>query len=148
MLQQLLNFFRKKPKKYSYTFDPASEGFNSLKKVDYKLKAIVDKTKNREGLSVEEVNYLISVAAPKNKPLEGVLYNFIPEIVGSMTLQLAGLEVHGFPGDDGAKSYLVLQDVSHGIELFAKVELKDFDEVFKPYVQPVIEPKDDEDAIN
>jgi hypothetical protein len=149
MLEKLFNFFtKKKIKKVSYTFEDATHGVDSIKRYDYKLKSIVDKTKKSEQLTIEEVNYLVGIVATKNKPLESVLYNIIPEISNTMTLQMCGLELTGDPTEKGTKVYLVLKDISHGLDFFVKIEAKDFDEILTPYKQPILQAKEDPDAVN
>ncbi len=144
MLTKLLNLFKKKqPKNVAYTFEPVKFEQPINIQYDYKLKAIIDKSKRSEMLTLEEVDYVRSVFAPKNKPIRASLYNFIPEISSSMALQMCGFEIIGAPGSDNSKMFIVLQDISHGIQFYARVELRDFDEVFKQYVQPELKPKEE-----
>lgn len=144
MLTKLLNLFKKKPKEnVSYTFEPVSFGDLKDTKYDYKLQGILNKSKKSEMLTLEEVDYVRSIFAPKNKPIDKTLYNFIPEISNSMTLQLCGFEIIGNPVHENSKMFLVLQDVSHGIQFYARIELRDIDELFRPFVQPELKPKEE-----
>lgn len=144
MLNKLLSIFKKKPPKdVSYTFEPVSFGQLKDIKYDYKLNAILAKSKKREMLTLEEVDYVRSIFSPKTKPITKVLYNFIPEISNTMTLQMCGFEIIGNPLQENGDMFLVLQDVSHGIKFYARVELRDFDEIFRPFVQPQLKPKEE-----
>ena len=140
MIAKVINWFKgKKVAKESYTFD-SSEIDKNMSYHAQELSRLIRKCQRNEPLSPEEINFLIKEYTPNAKDIKSSIFNVNSDFMKGLAFEVIQFELLEKDKEKNLfECYLLLKEVSFGLDCTIRINTKDFFELFVEFKHPALE---------
>ncbi len=140
-IAKLINWIKggKRVAKESYSFD-SSEIDRNLSYHSQELNRIIKKCRNSELLTQDEVNFLIKEYTPNSKEIKSSIFNINNSFMKALAFEVILFELVEKEKEKGLfECYILLKEVSFGLDCTIRINTKDFFDLFVEFKHPALE---------
>lgn len=140
MIAKVINWFKgKKVAKESYTFD-SSEIDKNMSYHAQELNRLIRKCQRNEPLVPKEINFLIKEYTPNAKDIKSSIFNLNSYFMKGLAFEVIQFELLEKDKEKNLfECYLLLKEVSFGLDCTIRINTKDFFDLFVDFKHPVLQ---------